>query len=61
MNFELSQEQKDMREIALKFARNEMIPKAREHDEEERFPKEIIEKAWELGFVNTCIHMYYTE
>lgn len=55
MNFDLSQEQKDMREIALKFAKNEMIPKAREHDEEEKFPKEIMDKAWELGFMNTCI------
>lgn len=59
MNFDLSQEQKDMREIALKFARNEMIPAAREHDEKERFPKEIMDQAWELGFMNTCIPAEY--
>ncbi len=44
-----------MFDLALKFAKNEMIPVAREHDEKETFPKAIIEKAWELGFVNTCL------
>ena len=59
MNFDLSQEQKEMRELALKFAKNEMIPIARELDEKEEFPAEIIKKAWEIGFVNTCIPAEY--
>ncbi|MBD66877.1 MAG: acyl-CoA dehydrogenase [Halobacteriovoraceae bacterium] len=55
MNFNLKNDQQEMFDLALKFAKNEMIPVAREHDEKETFPKAIIEKAWELGFVNTCL------
>lgn len=55
MNFKLSTEQLEMREMAMKFARNEMIPKAQEYDEKEIFPENEFKKAWELGLVNTCI------
>ncbi len=59
MNFDLSTEQKEIRELALKFAKNEMIPKAAHHDETGEFPKEIFKKAWELGLINTCIPAEY--
>jgi len=59
MDFNLSPEQNEIYELGLKFAKNEMIPRARELDEKEEFPKEIINKAWELGFVNTCIPAAY--
>lgn len=59
MEFQLTPDQKEIRELALKFAKNEMIPKARELDEKEEFPKEIINKSWELGFMNTCIPAEY--
>lgn len=55
MDFSLSQEQKEIYQLARKFALNEMIPVAAKYDEESIFPEEIIKKAWELGFVNTCI------
>lgn len=55
MNFSLSVEQKEMRELAMKFARNEMIPHAQEFDEKGIFPTDIFKKAWELGLINTCI------
>ena len=55
MDFSLSPEQKEIFEVARKFAINEMIPKAHEYDEKSIFPKDIIQKAWELGFTNTCI------
>jgi len=55
VNFELSQEQKDISEMAMKFAKNEMIPKANEYDLKAEMPLEILSKAWELGLVNTCI------
>ena len=55
MNFKLSTEQLEMREMAMKFAKNEMIPKAQEYDEKEIFPENEFKKAWELGLVNTCI------
>ena len=49
MGFSLSTEQREIRELALKFARNEMIPHAQEYDEQGKFPMEIFQKAWELG------------
>jgi acyl-CoA dehydrogenase len=59
MNFELSIEQKEMREMALKFAKNEMIPHAQEFDEKGIFPMDQFKKAWELGLINTCIPAEY--
>ena len=55
MNFELSSEQKEIREMALKFAKAEMWPKAGEYDQSGEFPMPILQKSWELGLVNTCI------
>lgn len=59
MDFFLTPEQREIRELALKFARNEMIPHAQEYDEKGKFPSEIFKKAWELGLVNTCIPAEY--
>lgn len=59
MDFNLSSEQKEIFELASKFAKNEMIPVAAKFDHEGVFPKDIIEKAWEIGFVNTCIPAEY--
>ncbi|MCP4913708.1 MAG: acyl-CoA dehydrogenase [Oligoflexia bacterium] len=59
LNFELSTEQKEIKEMAMKFARNEMIPHASKYDESAEFPREILQKAWELGLVNTCIPAEY--
>ena len=59
MDFSLSSEQREIRELALKFARNEMIPVSQKMDEEGTFPHEIFKKAWELGLINTCIPVEY--
>ncbi|WP_408098281.1 acyl-CoA dehydrogenase family protein [Peredibacter sp. HCB2-198] len=59
MDFSLTPEQREIRELALKFARNEMIPHAQEYDEQGKFPADIFKKAWELGLVNTCIPAEY--
>lgn len=59
MNFSMSTEQKEMKEMAMKFARNEMIPFASEYDEHGTFPISQFKKAWELGLVNTCIPTEY--
>ena len=58
-SFELSSEQKEIYEMAMKFARNEMMPKANEFDESGKMPMDILTKAWELGLVNTCIAPEY--
>lgn len=59
MNFDLSSDQKEIKELALKFAKNEMLPKASEYDAKGELPFEILTKAWELGLVNTCIPTEY--
>ncbi|MDD0854782.1 acyl-CoA dehydrogenase family protein [Halobacteriovorax sp. GB3] len=59
INFELTPEQKEIHDMALKFARNEMMPKAGEYDEKAEMPLPILKKAWELGLVNTCIPAEY--
>lgn len=55
MNFNISEEQKEYKDLALKFANNEMFIHAQKYDEEGKFPFEIMKKAWELGLLNTCI------
>ncbi len=59
ISFELSTEQKEIHEMAMKFAKNEMMPKAMEYDEKAEMPMSILQKAWELGLVNTCIPAEY--
>ncbi|MES2528317.1 MAG: acyl-CoA dehydrogenase family protein [Bdellovibrionota bacterium] len=59
MDFSLSTDQKEMKELALKFAKNEMIPHSQDYDEKGKFPDEIFKKAWELGLINTCIPAEY--
>ena len=59
MDFSLSPEQRDIKDLALKLARNEMIPHAQDYDESGKFPSEIFKKAWDLGLINTCIPAEY--
>ena len=59
INFDLSNEQKEIRELAHKFAKNEMLPKAGEYDQKAQMPFDILKKAWELGLMNTCIPQAY--
>lgn len=48
MDFALSSDQLEIRDLALKFARNEMIPHAQEYDEHGKFPAEISKKPGNL-------------
>jgi acyl-CoA dehydrogenase len=59
VNFQLSDEQKLMQETAKEFAENEIRPVAEHHDRDSIFPREIINKAWELGLMNTTIPEAY--
>ncbi len=51
ISFELSSEQKAIREVAREFALKEIDPIVEEIDEAQRFPTEVFEKAAELGFL----------
>lgn len=50
MDFELSQDQLAMREMARAFAQEELAPFAEAWDEDHTFPVEALRKAAELGF-----------
>ena len=51
MNFELSDEQRDIQRLVREFADAEVRPVAEELDREKRFPYEIIEKLGKLGLM----------
>ena len=51
MDFSLSKEHKLLQEMYRKFAENEVKPLAQEIDEEERFPRETVEKLAKYGFL----------
>jgi len=59
IDFSLTEEQQALQELARKFAREEMAPKAAHHDETGEFPAEIARKAWELGLMNTHVPPEY--
>ena len=59
INFELSEEQKALKEMVGKFARNEIMPIAMEYDARGEFPLEIAQKAHELGLVNAPVPEEY--
>src|SRR6201986_2931890 len=50
MDFELSEEQRALQDTARAFARAEIMPHAREWDENSTFPVETLRKAAALGF-----------
>src|SRR5438094_2380244 len=50
MDFELSEEQRAFQAVARSFAREHMMPFAREWDEREIFPVETLRRAAALGF-----------
>ena len=54
-DFSLTAEQESVRDLARKFARNEMAPHAAECDKAGRFPEEIYRRAYELGLMNLNI------
>jgi acyl-CoA dehydrogenase len=59
VDFELTEEQAQLRDLAHEFARDEIAPKAVHHDQTGEFPREICRKAWELGLMNTHVPEAY--
>ena len=50
--FDLTDEQRELKQLARKFAEQEIIPRAREYDLKEIFPVDVCEKAWAAGLMN---------
>lgn len=59
IDFTLTDDQKQLQELARKFCKDEIIPKAEHHDHTGEYPHEIAKKAWELGLMNTHIPADY--
>jgi acyl-CoA dehydrogenase len=59
VDFTLTDEQKALREMAHDFAEKEMRPVAWEYDKDGTWPQEVLEKAWELGLMNSHIAEEY--
>jgi alkylation response protein AidB-like acyl-CoA dehydrogenase len=51
VDFSLNEEQRAIQETAREFARREVDPIVEEIDETQKFPREVIRKAGELGFL----------
>jgi acyl-CoA dehydrogenase len=59
IGFDVTEEQQQLIDTAREFTRKEITPVAAAYDEEGKFPREIIEKAWQTGLVNCEIPEAY--
>lgn len=59
IEFELTDEQKMLREMVRDFTNSEIKPIARKIDEDERVPRELINKMGELGFLGAVFPTEY--
>jgi acyl-CoA dehydrogenase len=59
VDFTLTDEQKNLRDMAHEFAEKEIRPVAWEYDKDGTWPQEIIDKAHEVGLMNTHVPEEY--
>jgi acyl-CoA dehydrogenase len=59
IDFSLSDEQKQLQELARDFAQSEIAPKAAHHDETGEFPWDVLRKGWDIGLMNTHVPEVY--
>jgi acyl-CoA dehydrogenase len=59
MDFQLTQEQEMIKNLAREFARKEIVPVADYYDKKAEFPHPVVSKARELGLMNLCIPIEY--
>jgi acyl-CoA dehydrogenase len=59
ISFELTEEQKALRELAHEFAAKEIRPREAEYDEHSTHPADVIAKAHDLGLINLHIPEAY--
>jgi len=59
IGFDLTEEQKQMKEMAHEFAEKEMRPVAHEYDEKEEFPWPVLKKAFDLNLLTYSIPEEY--
>ena len=59
MDFELTKTEKLFRQMVMEFTEREVQPLAAEIDEEERFPKETVEKMAKIGLMGIPVPKEY--
>ncbi|MBP0903500.1 acyl-CoA dehydrogenase [Mariniflexile gromovii] len=59
MNFNLSEEHIMIRDAARDFAQTELLPGVIERDENQHFPKELVKKMGDLGFLGIMVDPKY--
>lgn len=59
MDLQLTEEQQMTQRLAAEFAKNEVLPKAAEIDQQHRHPKELVARMGELGFLGIAIPEAY--
>jgi acyl-CoA dehydrogenase len=59
LDFTLTEEQRNIRDLAHDFAEKEIRPVAWDYDRDATWPQEIIEKAWEVGLMNSGLPEQY--
>jgi len=55
IDFSLTDEQRQFRDLARQFTREHVIPAAAQHDREESYPEAVVARGFELGLLNTII------
>jgi len=58
-NFELTEMQKELQQLARKFTKEEIIPTAAEYDKTGAYPWDIMKKAWSVGLLNGFVPEKY--
>jgi len=59
VDFELTEDQREIQALTRDFARAEIEPHAAEWDREHRFPRELYAKLAELGLMGACVPQEY--
>lgn len=59
MDFGLTSEQREFQELARRFAKETMAPRAAEADRLAHFPEEVYREAWKLGLMNLNVPVEY--
>jgi butyryl-CoA dehydrogenase len=59
IDFELTDEQRLIRETARDFADGEIVPRVRENDRNERFDTELVQKLADMGFLGAIVSEEY--
>jgi butyryl-CoA dehydrogenase len=59
MNFDLTDEQRLIRETARDFADREIIPRARDNDRNERFDLDLVKRLGEMGYLGAPVAEQY--